>query len=139
MPCYLAGVAFIAAASKFQYKLTMAWAFLIRVIISAILIALIALIAKRSPNIAGMIASLPLVSTLGMVWLWVDTKDVDRVADYTQSAFWFILPTMPMFLFIPYMLRNGWGFWTSLGAGLAITIILYLVMVRILTQFGISL
>jgi hypothetical protein len=139
MPCYLAGVAFIAAASKFQYKLIMAWAFLIRVIISAILIALIALIAKRSPNIAGMIASLPLVSTLGMVWLWVDTKDVDRVADYTQSAFWFFLPTMPMFLFIPYMLRNGWGFWTSLGAGLAITIILYLVMVRILTQFGISL
>ena len=94
-------------------------AFLIRAILSGMIVAAIALIARRSPALGGLIASIPLVSTLGMIWLWRDTRDSYVVAEYVGAAFWYFLPSMPMFLLIPTLLRNGVNFWIALGAGLA--------------------
>ncbi len=117
----------------------MTMAFIVRALVSGFLVGLIALVAKRSPTLGGLIASIPLVSTLGMIWLWRDTQDPKLVADYVGSAFWYFLPTMPMFLLIPAMLRNGIGFWVSLTAGCALTIALYLVMMNVAPRFGIRL
>jgi hypothetical protein len=74
-----------------------------------------------------------------MIWLWYDTGDRTAVADYTQSAFWYFLPTMPMFLIIPALLRHGVTFWLALAAGLAVTMLLYVVMNRLLAGFGVML
>jgi hypothetical protein len=112
-------------------------AFLVRVAISAALIALIALIGRRWPGIGGIIASIPLVSTLGMIWLWHDTQDRELVASYATAAFWYFLPTIPMFLLIPALLRNGTGFWPSLAAGLALTVTLYLLTAFLLARFNV--
>ena len=114
-------------------------AFLIRALLSGIIIAAIALIAKRSPALGGLVASIPLVSTLGMIWLWRDTKDSELVADYVGSAFWYFLPSMPMFLVIPALLRNGVNFWIALAAGCVLTILLYLITISIAARFGIRL
>jgi hypothetical protein len=114
-------------------------AFLIRALLSGMIVAAIALIAKRSPALGGLIASIPLVSTLGMIWLWRDTKDTELVADYVGSAFWYFLPSMPMFLLIPALLRNGVNFWIALAAGCLLTILLYLITIGITARFGIRL
>jgi hypothetical protein len=114
-------------------------AFLIRALLSGMIVAAIALIAKRSPALGGLVASIPLVSTLGMIWLWRDTKDSALVADYVGSAFWYFLPSMPMFLVIPALLRNGVNFWIALGAGCVLTILLYLITISIAARFGIRL
>ncbi len=116
----------------------MALAFLIRLVLSAALIAIIALIARKSPGLGGLIASLPLVSTLGMVWLWVDTRNAESVANYAQSAFWYFLPSIPMFLLIPFMLRSGVNFWVSMSAGIVLTLVLYLVMNAVLNHAGVK-
>ena len=114
-------------------------ALIIRAVLSGIIVALIAIVARKSPGLGGLIASIPLVSTLGMIWLWHDTRDNLLIADYVSSAFWYFLPTMPMFVLIPYMLRSGSSFWLALGLGVALTISLYVLMNIALGKFGITL
>ena len=117
----------------------MTLAFITRAILSGIIVAAIALLAKRSPAMGGLLASIPLVSTLGMIWLWRDTKDSELVANYVGSAFWYFLPSMPMFLIIPALLRHGVNFWVSLGIGCVVTILLYLITISIAARFGVRL
>lgn len=111
----------------------------VKAVISAILIVAVSEIAKRSPALGALIASLPLVSVLGMVWLWRDTQDTARLADHAQATFWYVLPSLPMFLLMPAMLRAGAPFWLALGAGVVITALLYLFMTFMLARFGVSL
>jgi hypothetical protein len=114
-------------------------AFLIRAILSGLIVAAIAMIAKRSPALGGLIASIPLVSTLGMIWLWRDTGDKELVATYVASTFWYFLPSLPMFILIPAMLRSGYSFWLTLLVGCALTILLYFITIIVAARFGIRL
>jgi hypothetical protein len=111
----------------------------IKAVVSGMLIAAISEVAKRYPGLGGMIASLPLISVLGMIWLWRDTHDPVRMAAHAEGTFWFVLPSLPMFLLIPAMLRQGWSFWTALAVGCAVTIALYAAMTLIGPRFGLRL
>src|SRR5919107_3473249 len=99
---------------------------LIKAALSGLIIAIVSEVAKRYPGFGALIASLPLVSVLGMLWLWRDKPDVSNMAAHVEATFWFVLPSLPMFLLIPWMMRNGVGFWISLGTGCALTIAFYL-------------
>ena len=110
-----------------------------KAIISGILIAAASELAKRYPGFGALIASLPLVSVLGMIWLWHDQRDPVNMAAHAQATFWFVLPSLPFFLLIPWMLRHGVGFWLALAAGCALTIMLYLIMTFALSRVGIPL
>ncbi|MBK7162423.1 MAG: DUF3147 family protein [Sphingomonadales bacterium] len=110
----------------------------IRALLSGFLVATIALIARKARDL-GIDCFYPLVSTLGMIWLWRDTGDPKLVADYVYSAFWYFLPSIPMFLLIPWMLRSGHGFWLTLSAGITLTFILYLLTIGIAARFGVRL
>lgn len=112
---------------------------LIKAVVSAIIIVAVAEIAKRSPGLGALVASLPLISVLGMIWLWRDTGDPTRMAAHAEATFWFVLPSLPMFLLIPALLRAGWSFWTALAAGCVLTVVLYLAMTTIGPRFGLRL
>ncbi len=109
----------------------------IKAVLSGILIAAISEIAKRNPAAGALVASLPLVSILGMMWLWRDTADPVRMAAHAEATFWYVLPSLPMFLLIPALLRSGAPFWGALALGCALTVGLYLLMVWIGPRFGI--
>ena len=111
----------------------------VKAVISGIIIAIVSEVARRSPAWGALIVSLPLVSILGMLWLWRDTHDPVRLAAHAQATFWFVLPTLPMFLLIPAMLRQGISFWLALALGCAVTILLYLAMTLIGARFGLRL
>jgi hypothetical protein len=113
--------------------------FIVKCLLSGLIIAVVSEVAKRSPVLGALVVSLPLVSLLGILWLWRDTKDIERIADHAQSTFWYVLPSLPMFLVLPAMLRAGVGFWSSLGASCALTIVLYVATAWALAKFGISL
>ena len=112
---------------------------ILKALVSGILIATVSEIAKRNPGFGALVASLPLVSVLGMIWLWRDKPDVANMADHASATFWYVLPSLPMFLLIPALLRQGWGFWPSLVAGCLLTIALYLLMTWIGPKFGLRL
>ncbi len=86
-----------------------------------------------------MVASLPLVSVLGMVWLWRDKPDAENMAAHAGATFWYVLPSLPMFLLIPALLRHGGSFGIALAAGCVLTIVLYLAMTAIAPRFGVQL
>jgi hypothetical protein len=107
--------------------------------LSGVIIAAASEAARRAPTIGALILSLPLISVLGFVWLWRDTGDTARIAATAQATFWYVLPTLPMFLVIPALLRAGIGFWPALLAGCALTVVLYLVTVWALAKVGVTL
>lgn len=111
----------------------------IKALLSGIIIAAVSEIAKRWPGFGALVASLPLISILGMLWLWRDTKDIERMASHAEGTFWFVLPSLPMFLLIPFLLRRGVGFYPSLLSGCALTIALYMMMVFFGPRFGLKL
>ena len=113
--------------------------FFIRALLSGIIIAAIAALGRKAPALAAVIASLPLISILGMIWLWRDTSNTNLLADHAEATFWFVLPSLPMFLLIPVMLRSGANFWLALAAGIALTIILYFLTIGIAARFGVRL
>ncbi len=107
--------------------------------ISGVLIAIASTLAKRYPGFGALIASLPLVSVLGMMWLWAEKPDAETMAAHAGATFWYVLPSLPMFLLIPALLRHGVGFWPALLAGCGLTIGLYAMMTWLGPRFGLQL
>ena len=110
-----------------------------KAIISGILIAVASTLAKRYPGFGALIASLPLVSVLGMIWLWNDRPDAQNMAAHAEATFWYVLPSLPMFLLVPAMLRHGFGFWPALVSGCGLTVVLYTAMTWIAPRIGLQL
>jgi hypothetical protein len=113
--------------------------FLVKVGLSGLIAALVSEIGRRYPGWGGLVASLPLTSILAMIWLWRDTGDRMQVAALSGSIFWFILPSLPMFLVLPALLRSELGFWLSLALVIAGTLALYGLMFWAAPRLGIKL
>ncbi len=108
-----------------------------KALLSGILIVAIAEVGKRLPAMGALVASLPLVSVLGMLLLWHERPDAENMAVHAQATFWYVLPSLPMFLLIPALLRHGLPFWLALLAGCGLTVALYLGMVHLAPRLGI--
>jgi hypothetical protein len=113
--------------------------FISKCALSGIIIAVVSEVAKRSPALGALIVSLPLLSLLAMLWLWRETGDAEKIASQAESTFWYVLPSLPMFLVLPAMLRAGVGFWSSMGVSCVLTIVLYGATASVLSRFGINL
>lgn len=112
---------------------------ILKALLSGAIVAAVSEVSKRFPGLGGLIASLPLVSLLGMIWLWRDTADPQRLADHATGTFWFVLPSLPMFLIIPLLLKRGVAFWPALAAGCVLTMLLYLAMIWLAPRVGLRL
>lgn len=114
------------------------WFLAIKALISGLLVTVVAELAKRYPGAAGLIASLPLISVLAMIWLWREKPDPAGMAAFSTATFWYILPSLPMFLLIPALLGRQYGFATSLIAGCLLTMALYALLTWLGPRFGLS-
>ena len=110
----------------------------VKALISGVIVAAVSEIAKRYPGFGGLVASLPLVSVLGMLWLWRDTHDPANMAAHATGTFWFVLPSLPMFLLIPALLKRGVAFYPALAAGCLLTVTLYVLTIWIGTRLGLK-
>jgi hypothetical protein len=110
----------------------------IKVLLTAGLVVLISEIAKRSSTLGGINASLPLTSLLAFVWLYGETGDTAKVANLSTSIFWYVLPSLVLFVALPLLLARGVGFWLSLLIASALTFVAYLLMTAVLARFGVT-
>lgn len=110
-----------------------------KALISGMLVATVSEVSRRSPAFGGLLASLPIVSVLAMIWMWVEGTDEARIADHSFATFWFVLPSLPMFLIFPVLLRLGTHFVLALALSCVVTVALYAFMVWVLRHFGIEL
>jgi hypothetical protein len=108
-------------------------------LLSGAIVLIVSEVAKRSPALGALIVSLPLVSILAMMWLQHETRDAARLAAHAEATFWYVLPSLPMFLVLPALLRHGWAFYPALAVCVLLTAVLYLGMAALLARFGIAL
>jgi len=110
----------------------------IKVLVTAIVVVAVSELGKRSSFWGAVLASLPLTSLLAFVWLYRGTGDAEAVASLSQSIFWLVLASLPMFLVLPALLRSGVSFWTALGASCLVTVGLYFGLVWVLRRLGVQ-
>ena len=115
------------------------WQFAVKVAVTALVVVTVAELAKRSSFWGAVLASLPLTSLLAFVWLYLDTGNGQAVASLSSSIFWLVLPSLPLFLVLPALLRSGWAFWPSLGAACLVTIAAYFAVVLTVVRFNVRL
>ena len=112
---------------------------LAKLVVSACIIVLATKIQLVSDRLSALVIALPLTSLIAMAWMHHEGQSSERVANHAASTFWFVLPTLPMFLILPWMLRHGWSFWVALAANACITLLIFWITVIILRRFGIDL
>jgi hypothetical protein len=104
----------------------------IKALVSGAIVAAVTEVAKRDNLLASIIHSLPWVSLMTFIWLYVETKDAALIGRHAFGTFWFVLPTLPVFLLMPWLIKQLGGFWQALGAGIALTVALYFLTMRLL-------
>lgn len=112
---------------------------IVKLLITAFIILMVNKVQLFNDRLSALLIALPITSLLAMVWMYHGGQTSERLANHAEGTFWFVLPTLPMFLIFPWMLRNGWGFWSTLAANCVITIFLFWATVFILRRFGIDL
>jgi hypothetical protein len=113
--------------------------YLIKLTVTAALVVAVSEVSKKSSFVGGLLASLPLVSLLAMLWLYVETKESAKVAALSTSIFWLVLPSLVLFLALPWLLKLKLNFYAALSLATALMLLSYGVMIVGLKKFGIKL
>ena len=112
--------------------------YILKIAVTTGLVVAVSELSKRSSLFGGLLASLPLVSFLGIIWLYVETSDVTKVTSLSRNVFWLVLPSLPFFLVLPFLLKRNVNFYVSLGVATAVMFGLYLGMMIVLRRCGID-
>ena len=112
--------------------------FIIKTLVSAVLIAVISTVSKRFPGFGGLIASLPFTSILAMIWLYQDTQDVQKVINLSNAIFWMIIPSLSFFIVLPYLIKR-FNFYIGLILSCLFLVISYTLYTQVLSYFKINL
>lgn len=107
-------------------------------IVTATMVVLVSELAKRDDRIGGLVAALPLVTVLTLIWLHIENQSAAKIANHAWYTFWYVLPTLPMFLVFPLLLPR-WGFWATLAACIVLTMACFGGFAVCVRRFGIEL
>lgn len=107
-------------------------------LLTSAMVVLVSELAKRSDRLGGFVAALPLITVLTLIWLYLEGQPRDKIANHAWYTFWYVLPTLPMFLVFPALLPRI-GFWASLLAGALLTFVCFGVLAFVLRRYGIHL
>ena len=108
-------------------------------LITAFIIVFVSEIAKRSDKLGALISSLPLVTILVLMWLYIENQPINKIANHAYYTFWYVIPTLPMFLIIPYLLSQNYSFSLSLGISITITFFCFILTAYCAKYFGVNL
>ncbi|MEM0970189.1 MAG: DUF3147 family protein [Verrucomicrobiota bacterium] len=106
--------------------------------VTAFIIVLVTEVAKKTDRVGALISSLPLVTVMVMIWLYAEKQGTEKIALHATYTFWYVLPTMPMFLLIPHLLGRGLGFWLALSAGCLLTVVLFVLTAYVAKLFQVE-
>lgn len=115
----------------------MTW-LIVKYLLTAGVVVLVSEMAKRSDKLGGFIAALPIVTFLVLIWLYVENQGAEKIANHAWYTFWYVVPTLPMFLAFPILLEKI-GFWWAMGLSVVITVICFIAFSLIVRQFGVEL
>lgn len=106
--------------------------------VTAAMVVLISEVAKRSDRLGGLLAALPLVTVLVLIWMKLEGQSQEKIASHAWYTFWYVVPTLPMFIAFPFLYQR-FGFWLTLAGCCVLTVLLFVVYAALLRRFGIEL
>jgi len=109
---------------------------IVKYLLSAAIVVAVTEIAKRSSVFGGLVASLPLVSLLAVIWLYQETRDVTKISSLCTSILWLVLPSLVLLALLPALLKMRVAFYPAFAASIAATIASYGLMIFALNRFG---
>lgn len=118
-------------------KAYMTW-IITKYLLTAGMVVFISEVAKRSDKLGGFIAALPLMTLLTLLWLYIENQPEEKIANHAYYTFWYVIPTLPMFLLFPYLLPRL-GFWMTIGACIVVTFICFGLFALLMKGFGVAL
>lgn len=104
----------------------------LKVVISAFLIVLVSEISKRSTLLGSIFASLPLVSFIAILWIWLETKDTKQISALSGDIFWLVLPSLLFFVIFPQLLKRQLNFYLAFGISAAVMVLGYFLLTLLL-------
>ncbi|ROQ21546.1 MULTISPECIES: DUF3147 family protein [Marinimicrobium] len=107
-------------------------------LLTAAVVVLVTEAAKRSDRLGGLLAALPMVTVLALIWLYIENQPQEKIANHAWYTFWYVVPTLPMFLAFPFMLPKL-GFWPTLGVSVVITLVSFIGFALLVRRFGVEL
>jgi len=113
--------------------------YIIKIAVTTGLVVAISEVSKRSSFVGAVLASIPLVSVLAFIWLYIDTKDIAKISGLATGVFWLVIPSLALFVSLPILLKQGIGFYLSLIISIVITVTCYWIMAAILHHSGVKL
>jgi len=113
--------------------------YVVKVVVTAFLVVAISEVSKRSSLMGALLASVPIVSVLAMIWLYSDTRDVAQVAALSKSVFWLVLPSLVLFVLLPILLTRGYSFYASLAVSIGATVLVYFGAISLGGRLGLKL
>lgn len=116
---------------------TLQW-IITKYLITSAIVVLVSEFAKRSDRLGALIAALPLVTVLTLLWLYFENQEQVKIANHAWYTFWYVLPTLPMFLLFPWMIGR-FGFWSALGISALVTVACFGLLAGVMRNFGVEL
>jgi hypothetical protein len=114
----------------------------VKYLITAAIVVAVSEFAKRSDRLGALIAALPMVTVIAMTWMFFELKgqeQTEKIANHAYYTFWYVIPTMPMFLLMPWMIRKGIHYGWTLLAGCTLTAVLFIITAWIMKKFSVEL
>ncbi len=115
----------------------MSW-ILTKYLVTAGLVVLISELAKRSDKVGALVAALPMVTVLTLFWLYFENQSSEKIANHAYYTFWYVIPTLPMFLVFPWILAK-FGFWGAMGISVLLTIVCFVMFAYAVKSIGVDL
>lgn len=115
----------------------MAW-IVTKYLLSAAVVVLVSEVARRSDRLGGLVAALPMVTVLALIWLHVEGQPQQKIVNHAWYTFWYVVPTLPMFVAFPALLPRI-GFWPTMAASILITVASFWLFALAVRRFGIEL
>ena len=112
--------------------------YLVKTVITALIIVIVSEVAKRSTILAAIIISIPLTSLLAFIWLYFDTRDYQKVIDLSYGTILLTIPSFAFFIILPFLLKLKQNFTISIIISILGTGMLYFIFVFLLKKLGIS-
>ena len=107
-------------------------------LVTAAIIVVVSEVAKRSGKLGALITALPMVAVIALFWMYIERQPPDKIGSYAYYTFWYVLPTLPMFLVFPHALKQ-FGFWAAMGTSVLITLVCLALAAWALKFIGIEL
>jgi len=110
--------------------------YFIKIIVTVIVIVIVSEVAKKSTLFAGLIVSIPLTTLLAIVWLYWETRNIQKVIELSNATLLMIIPSCMFFLVLPVLLKFNLSFMLSITLAVLLTGLCYWIYITILGKFG---